>query len=96
MKKIPLTQEKISVQAFINPITKLVSFNKFERKGSSLTKGKLFIVPIQEGTNASIVKFDLDFNENFPVVMHVSEITETHVISESHGSFSKEICWSKA
>jgi hypothetical protein len=96
MKSIPLASEQINVQPFYNPIIDHVSLNTFQRKGGSLVKGQSFIVPIQEGTNASIVKFDSDLKENVPVLMHVSEITDTHVITETHGAFSKEICWSKA
>lgn len=96
MKKIPSAVEQINVQLFYNPIIQHVSVNTFERKGSSLTKGKSFIVPDQEGTNVSILNFDYDLNDYIPVLMHVSDITETHVITETHGAFSKEICWSKA
>ena len=101
MFKVEMTQElkqniqfpsettQISEQIVFDSELDTHCFGDFEKKGFSITKGQKFIVPIQEGTEC----FILDPYAGACMTLIASEIENNHIITESHGSFTKEVCW---
>jgi hypothetical protein len=94
MQSIPKTVQRTEVIGFYNPVTMQVSYNSFERKGISITKGQSFIVPKQEGTNAEI-SVDIVTTHKHPLLLFATDVTDTHILTDTHGAFSKDICWIK-
>lgn len=85
-----LTPEITQVSNFkvFDSESKTFQVGNFEKNGFSITKGQKFIVPNQEGTNCSIIE-----QTGACILLTATEINNTHIVTDSHGSFTKDICW---